>query len=303
MAINLVGISSVGVFYLLVLMVGVYGAWKQKKSSAGHNSEKPEEIMLAKRNLGIFVGVLTMTATWVGGGYVNGSAEAVFSRGIIWCQTPFGYSLSLILGGMFFAKPMREQGHVTMLDPFQIKYGTNIGGLLFIPALLGETIWTASILSALGSTLSVILDMDNNIAIVSSAAVAVIYTFFGGMYSVALTDVIQLFFIVFGLVLSIPYAWNHPSVNQEQLVQQDWIGSLNSSESGLFVDNYMLLIFGLFPASVVGENVQTGSTSVVHGRLSLHRFGHSFYSVGRHRQEYRLECNGLQHGIDLSGAD
>ena len=55
-------------------------------------------------------------------------------------------------GGMFFAKPMREQGHVTMLDPFQIKYGTNIGGLLFIPALLGETIWTASILSALGSS-------------------------------------------------------------------------------------------------------------------------------------------------------
>ena len=51
-----------------------------------------------------------------------------------------------------------------------------------------------------GSTLSVILDMDNNAAIISSAAVAVIYTFFGGMYSVAFTDVIQLFFIVFGLV-------------------------------------------------------------------------------------------------------
>jgi len=51
-----------------------------------------------------------------------------------------------------------------------------------------------------GSTLSVILDMDNNLAVLSSAAVAVIYTFFGGMYSVALTDVIQLFFILFGLV-------------------------------------------------------------------------------------------------------
>ena len=51
---------------------------------------------------------------------------------------------------MFFAKPMREQGYVTMLDPFQIKYGKHIGALLFIPALLGETIWTASILSALG---------------------------------------------------------------------------------------------------------------------------------------------------------
>lgn len=55
-----------------------------------------------------------------------------------------------------------------------------------------------------GSTLSVILSMDNTTAIISSAAVAVIYTFFGGMYSVAFTDVIQLFFIVFGLVSLVP---------------------------------------------------------------------------------------------------
>ena len=88
-----------------------------------------------------------------------------------------------------------------MLDPFQIKYGSHIGGLLFLPALFGETVWTASILSALGSTLSVILEMDNNWAVFSSAAVAVLYTFFGGLYSVAMTDVIQLFFILFGLVM------------------------------------------------------------------------------------------------------
>lgn len=258
----MLGVSAVCVFYLIVLAVGVFAAWKQKKSLAGQPSGKPEEtIMLAKRNLGIFVGVLTMTATWVGGGYVNGSAEAVFSRGIIWCQTPFGYSLSLVLGGMFFAKPMREQGYVTMLDPFQIKYGKHIGALLFIPALLGETIWTASILSALGSTLSVILDMDNNIAIISSAAVAVIYTFFGGMYSVALTDVIQLFFIVFGLVLSIPFAWKHSSVNEEQLVTQDWLGSVKGSESGEFLDNYMLLIFGGIPYQAYFQRVLSVKTS------------------------------------------
>ena len=124
---------------------------------------------------------------------VNGSAEAVFSNGIVWCQTPFGYSLALILGkssknvisnpeysSSFSRWPLlrethevgisvflkcsqtrsiitiiifvvgRDKGYVTMLDPFQLKYGTNIGGLLFLPALFGETIWTASILSALG---------------------------------------------------------------------------------------------------------------------------------------------------------
>ena len=32
-----------------------------------------------------------MTATWVGGGYINGSAEAVFATGLLWCRSPIGY--------------------------------------------------------------------------------------------------------------------------------------------------------------------------------------------------------------------
>ena len=54
--------------------------------------------MLAGRNIGMFVGIFTMTATWVGGGYINGTAEIVFRDGLIWCQAPFGYALSLMLG-------------------------------------------------------------------------------------------------------------------------------------------------------------------------------------------------------------
>ena len=54
------------------------------------------------------------------------------------------------LGGFFFAKKMRSQGYVTMLDPFSQKYGERMGGLLYIPALLGEVFWSAAILAALG---------------------------------------------------------------------------------------------------------------------------------------------------------
>lgn len=45
---------------------------------------------------------------------------------------------------------MRSRGYVTMLDPFQQLYGKRMGGLLFIPALMGEIFWSAAILSALG---------------------------------------------------------------------------------------------------------------------------------------------------------
>ena len=61
--------------------------------------------MLAGRNIGMFVGIFTMTATWVGGGYINGTAEVVFRDGLIWCQAPLGYALSLMLGKLMVTRP------------------------------------------------------------------------------------------------------------------------------------------------------------------------------------------------------
>ena len=45
-----------------------------------------------------------MTATWVGGGYINGTAEAVYlsidktGQGLLWAQAPVGFSISLLIG-------------------------------------------------------------------------------------------------------------------------------------------------------------------------------------------------------------
>ncbi|KAI1707644.1 sodium:solute symporter family domain-containing protein [Ditylenchus destructor] len=58
-------------------------------------------------------------ATWVDVVYINGTAEALYNGGILACQAPLGYALALVLGGILFARPMREAGYVTMLDPFQ----------------------------------------------------------------------------------------------------------------------------------------------------------------------------------------
>lgn len=61
----------------------------------------------------------------------------------------YNHSTALV-GGMFFAKRMRSQGHVTMLDPYSRKFGNKMGGILYIPSLLGEVFWSGAILSALG---------------------------------------------------------------------------------------------------------------------------------------------------------
>ena len=37
-------------------------------------------------------------ATCVGGGFINGTAEVVYSEGLAFAQAPWGYSFSLVLG-------------------------------------------------------------------------------------------------------------------------------------------------------------------------------------------------------------
>ncbi|KAL3216267.1 hypothetical protein MRX96_006453 [Rhipicephalus microplus] len=259
MAINIAGVVSVVIFYILILVVGIWAGRKSKKTS--NEPGDADEVMLAGRNIGVFVGIFTMTATWVGGGYINGTAEAVYSNGIIWCQAPVGYAMSLVVGGYFFANKMRAEGYVTMLDPFQELFGGRMGGLLFIPALCGEVFWSAAILAALGATVGVIIDIDTNTSIIASACIALFYTFFGGLYSVAYTDVIQLFCIFIGLWLCIPFCMLNESVGTLTYPTNDWVGSLQPKHIGQYIDFGLLLILGGIPWQVYFQRVLSCKTA------------------------------------------
>jgi solute carrier family 5 (high affinity choline transporter), member 7 len=184
----------------------------------------------------------------------------VYTNGIAWCQAPFGYALSLIFGGMLFAKKMRREGYVTMLDPFQRKYGSRMGGILFIPALLGEIFWSAAILSALGATISVIIDISNTTSIIISAIVVIIYTLFGGLYSVAYTDVVQLFCIFIGLWISIPFALKNKATSNIFETKDKWMGSVEPNYYANYADLMLVLIFGGIPWQVYFQRVLSART-------------------------------------------
>ncbi|MCA0970648.1 sodium:solute symporter family protein [Halobacillus litoralis] len=174
--------------------------------TAGKKSDSAKDMMVAGRSMPLWVAMFTMTATWVGGGYIAGTAETTFASGIVWAQAPWGYGLSLIIGGIFYARKMRRHEFTTMLDPLEVRFGKKVAGVLYLPALLGELFWSAAILVALGTTFGLILGLDFNTSIIISAIIAVAYTFVGGMWSVALTDVAQIIMILIGMFLVVPFA-------------------------------------------------------------------------------------------------
>lgn len=56
MSVNVAGVISIVVFYLVILLFGLWAAWRKKKSENGN-----ESTMVGQRDIGIFIGCFTMT--------------------------------------------------------------------------------------------------------------------------------------------------------------------------------------------------------------------------------------------------
>lgn len=61
MAIHAEGLAAIVVFYLLILVVGIWAAWKNKNSGVEEGTDRSETIMVGGRDIGLFVGGFTMT--------------------------------------------------------------------------------------------------------------------------------------------------------------------------------------------------------------------------------------------------
>src|SRR3954471_11584244 len=164
------------------------------------------DLIVAGRSMPLWIAALTMTATWVDGGYLLGTTEGAYKSSIqLGIQGGLCFGISLILGGLFFAGIMRRFGFTTLIDPLEARFGKRWAAVLFLPALAGELFWSAELLVAIGATFGVILGTTLTTAILIAAVVTTFYTMLGGMWSVAYTDVFQLAIVAIGLAAALPY--------------------------------------------------------------------------------------------------
>jgi high affinity choline transporter 7 len=217
-------IAAIVTMYSAFLVVGWLAARKVKDGAA-------EDLIVAGRAMPVWLATLTMTATWVDGGYLLGTAEGAFKSSLAsGIQGGFCFGISLILGGLIFARRMRRFEFTTLIDPFEARFGKQWGAVLFVPAMMGEVFWSAELLLAIGSTFGVILGMKLAVAILLSAAVVIAYTMAGGMWSVAYTDAFQLGLVVLGLAFAL-----HFTMDAVGGFDAAWTGYLTSrAERGLF---------------------------------------------------------------------
>ncbi len=166
-----------------------------------HNSK---DYLIAGRSLPLYMNVATVFATWFGAETVLAVSATFAKDGLHGIPgDPFGASVCLVLAALLFARLFYRMNLLTIGDFYKHRYGKSIEVLTSV-AIVGSYLgWTSAQMTALGLVIHVLSGaaVDLNTAILLGAGIVVVYTIFGGMWSVAFTDLFQTVIILIGLTL------------------------------------------------------------------------------------------------------
>ncbi|MBI5937995.1 MAG: sodium:solute symporter family protein [Betaproteobacteria bacterium] len=182
------------ILYLVVSIgLGVYAATKV------HNAK---DYIAAGRSLPLYMVLAMVFATWFGAETVLGIPATFIEEdlgGLI--SDPFGAALCLVLFGLFFARKLYRMNLLTIGDFYRERYDRKVEVVTGIAIALSYLGWVSAQITALGLVFNVLSDGQISQAqgILIGAAVVLMYTLYGGMWSVAITTFFQMIVIVLGL--------------------------------------------------------------------------------------------------------
>jgi solute:Na+ symporter, SSS family len=186
-------IASVAAYFLATIGIGLWAAQRV------HNAK---DYLVAGRSLPLYMNMAVVFATWFGAETVL-SVSATFSRdglgGIV--ADPFGASFCLIFVALFFARAFYRMDLLTIGDFYRKRYSKPVEVITSVAITASYLGWTSAQLTALGLVFSVLSGgaIGLSTGILIGAAIVLVYTIWGGMWSVALTDLFQTVIILIGL--------------------------------------------------------------------------------------------------------
>jgi len=247
--------------YLLVtIAIGLVAA-KRVKNSA--------DFAIAGRHLPLAMIVTTTFATWFGSETVLGIPAKFVNSGLNGVvEDPFGAGSCLILVGLFFAGKLYRMNLLTISDYYRERYGRSVEIICSIIIMVSYLGWVSAQVTALGLVFNLLsggvisIPMGMTIGVVSVLA----YTLFGGMWSVAITDFIQMIILVVGLATLAVYAGEQAGGADKVIalaVSQDLFKFLpepNMKDILFFVAAAITIMFGSIPQQDVFQRVMSANS-------------------------------------------
>jgi Na+/proline symporter len=115
---------------------------------------------------------------------------------------PFGSSLCLVLAGILFSRFLYKLNILTLGDFYRMRYNRTVEVLTTLCIVASYLGWVAAQIKALGLIFYVVTDgaVSQETGMILGAAIVLTYTTFGGMFSVAILDFVQMAVSMGGLL-------------------------------------------------------------------------------------------------------
>lgn len=170
---------------------------------AGSKVHNTRDFAIAGRHLPFYMVVATVFATWFGSEAVLGIPATFLEEGLGGIVAdPFGASLCLILFGLFLAGPLYKMNLLTIGDFYKKRYGRTAEVMTTLAIVISYLGWVGAQITALGLVFNIVSGgaISQEMGMWIGSLTILIYTFFGGMWAVAITDLLQMVIIVLGMI-------------------------------------------------------------------------------------------------------
>ena len=247
-------------YWIISVGIGLYAATRV------HNTR---DFAIAGRGLPFYMVTATVFATWFGSETVLGIPATFLKEGLHGVVAdPFGASMCLILVGLFFAAPLYRMNLLTIGDFYKKKFGRSVEVLTTVAIVISYLGWVGAQITALGLVFNVVSagEISKLAGMWIGSGTILIYTFFGGMWAVAITDFLQMIIIVIGMLYiggsvsnmvgGVGVVVNHAM----DAGKFDFWPTFDAKEIVAFAAAWVTMMFGSIPQQDVFQRVQSSKT-------------------------------------------
>lgn len=209
MILNFIDWLIIALFFLISLAIGLYSS-----KTAGKNAK---EFFLSGRNMPWWLLGISMVATTFAADTPNLVTDIVRQNGVAGNWIWWAFLLTGMLTVFIYAKLWRRSGVMTDLEFYEIRYSGKLAAFLrgFRAIYLGvvfNVLVMASVSLAIIKIGGIMMQWSPLETIVLSMAVTTVYSTFGGLKGILLTDFFQFFIAMVGSVVGAYYIVNLPEV-------------------------------------------------------------------------------------------
>ena len=250
-------------YWVVSVAIGLWAATRV------HNTR---DFAIAGRHLPSYMVVATVFATWFGSETVLGIPATFLQEGLKGVVAdPFGSSMCLILVGLFFAAPLYRLKLLTIGDYYKKRFGREVEVLTTVAIVISYLGWVGAQITALGLVFDIVSggQISKFAGMWIGSATILVYTYFGGMWAVAVTDLIQMVVIMLGMLYiggEVSGMIGGVGVVVDHAMQAGKFAfwpALDAKEIIGFVAAWVTMMFGSIPQQDVFQRVQSAKTEKI----------------------------------------